>query len=163
MPCPDELDVDSYWKVVRRTFQDTPENSESAIEAMFRVFEALNLRLMHFDDRDLDKRLAKIEVSRLPGTREWNLVLTCYKPQMNQNCVFTATSDSFAKAMLQVFDAVVSDFQADFEDRTKEADGTERKLLSERKSIQKITEMKRMLGTYIPEQLGLFKNNKPVE
>ena len=163
MPCPSELDVDSYWKIVRRTFQDTPENSESAIEAMFRVFEALNLRLMHFDDRDLDKRLAKIEVSRLPGTKEWSLVLTCYKPQMTQNCVFTATSNSCAKAMLQVFDAVVADFQDDFEDRTKEADGTERKLLSERRSIQKITEMKRMLGTYVPEQLGLFKNNKPVE
>lgn len=132
MPCPNELDVDSYWRIVRKTFSDTPENSESAIEAMFRVFESLNIRLMHFDDRDLENRLAKIEVSRLPGTKEWKLSLVCYKPQMTEKVAFTATSDSFAKAMLQVFDAVVSDFQADFEDRTKEADGTERKLLSER-------------------------------
>jgi hypothetical protein len=162
-PCPSELEVDSYWKVIRKTFQDTPENSESAIEAMFRVLEALNLRLIQFDDEDLENRLAKIEVSRLPETKEWQLHLICYKPCIKNRGEFTATSDSFAKAMLNIFDVVVSDFKTDFDSRTEEANKTERKLRSERESIHKIKEIRKMLGTYVPEQLGLFKNNNPVE
>jgi hypothetical protein len=162
-PCPDkEMDLEDYWRIVRGIPQEPVDVAETAVEAMFRVLEALNVRLMEFDDRELDKRLSKIEVSRLSTTKEWQLTLTAYKPQISEKHVVSATSQSFSSAVSQIFDAVVSDFQADLNERDEEADSTERKLLAERRSIRVMTTMKGLLGTYIPEQLGLFKSNNPI-
>ena len=162
-PCPDkEMDLEDYWRIVRGIPQEPVDVAETAVEAMFKIIEALNTRLMEFDDRELGNRLATIEVGRLPDTKEWKLTLTAYKPQISEKHVVSVASLSFSAAVSKIFDAVVSEFQADLNERAEEADSTERKLMAERRSIRVMTTMKGMLGTYIPEQLGLFKSNNPI-
>lgn len=158
----DETPLEEYWKVIRRSFQDTPSNAASAIEAIFRVLETLDLRMAKFDSVD-ENNATTITISRVPLTHEWRLVLECPKPRLVDRGHKEVRGTSFARAVQGIFDAVALDFQADLEERLKDSNSLERQLAEQRHSVRAISQLRGMLGVYLPEQLSLFPSDNSMQ